>query len=119
MSRRHQVGKGYEGYGIAQYENKFVESSPGWRGHAGDALGYEAVAFHNKELGVSFAGAINTCGGASYITLDPALFDVVVPEFEAYMNSTASSPAASHSDALVTSSVVGVLLCLIGVIFCL
>lgn len=130
VSRRHQVGKGYEGYGIAQYEKLNIfgfdpvlgdivfNVSTGWRGHAGDAFGYEAFAFHSEELGVSFAGAINTCGGASYITLDPALFDVVVPEFEAYMNSTASSPAASSSDALVTSSAVGVL-CLIGVIFCL
>jgi CubicO group peptidase (beta-lactamase class C family) len=118
VSRRHQVGKGYPGYGIAQYEDTDHVLSPGWRGHAGDALGYEALAFHNKELGVSFAGAINTCGGAAYFTLYPALFDIVAEEVKGYTNPTPTPTAVSSSDALVTSSVVGVL-CLIGAMVCL
>jgi CubicO group peptidase (beta-lactamase class C family) len=122
VTRRHQVGKGYSGYGIAQYDYKDTHSyssgPPGWRGHAGDALGYEALAFHNKELGVSFAGAVNSCGGAAVITLEPALFDIVAEEFKGYTNPTPIPTVVSSSDTLVTSSVVGVL-CLIGAIFCL
>ena len=85
--RRHDYSQMVGGslmYGIAQYVlADFITSNPGiglehfkgWAGHSGGAFGFTARAFHNAELGASFAIGINSCAAGSAIDNIMKLFN--------------------------------------------
>ena len=103
VARRHRhLGTGFAGYGIAQYEFRDMvaqilgeDDRTGWRGHAGDAFGYSAYAFHNDDLGASFAGAVNSCS-ADIPTLYQSL-TILIEELKAWNNSSESTTGANST----------------------